>query len=144
MCDAADYWMERALKAEHAATHDAMTGLLNRAGLYQQGIAGYRYVTVVDADGLKAANDSLGHEAGDRLLCSIASALLDAAQAAGGVAARTGGDEFVLLTARLPELPSDLSASHGVTLLAGRPLDQAVVQADCKMYARKVARKSAR
>jgi GGDEF domain-containing protein len=144
MCDKAEYWMERALKAEHAATHDAMTGLLNRAGLYRQDLTGYRYVTVADADGLKAVNDTLGHEAGDRLLCSIASDLLAAAEAAGGLAARTGGDEFVLLTTRLPELPADISASYGVTLLAGRPLDEAVSQADCKMYARKVARKAAR
>jgi diguanylate cyclase (GGDEF)-like protein len=49
-----------------------------------------------DVDGLKAANDTIGHEAGDRLLVDAARAL-QAAFRRTDLVARMGGDEFVVL-----------------------------------------------
>lgn len=85
------------------ARHDNLTGLLNRAGLADHVVAagaagsGDRLaLAYVDLDGFKTVNDSLGHAAGDELLRSVAARLV-AAGGPGAVAARIGGDEFVLM-----------------------------------------------
>ena len=68
----------------HLADHDALTGLLNRRGidraLAQHVARGRRYgaegaLLVLDLDGFKAVNDSLGHAAGDELIVTCARAL---------------------------------------------------------------------
>jgi diguanylate cyclase (GGDEF)-like protein len=78
-----------------AATHDPLTGLLNRRGLAQQRALASAAVAYVDLDGFKRLNDRLGHAAGDAVLVALARAL-------GGVrptdrVARLGGDEFVIV-----------------------------------------------
>lgn len=86
----------------YRATHDAMTGLANRAlfmdrlrnGLDQHarnrlGLG----VLIVDLDGLKAVNDRWGHRAGDALIVEFAHRLQRCARATDTVA-RLGGDEF--------------------------------------------------
>jgi diguanylate cyclase (GGDEF)-like protein len=85
---------------DHAATHDALTGLANRA-LFQQRLKqalhdGPAQVAMLDMDGFKQVNDTYGHEAGDLLLATVAGVLSVAARP-GDTAARLGGDEFVLL-----------------------------------------------
>jgi diguanylate cyclase (GGDEF)-like protein/PAS domain S-box-containing protein len=87
------------------ATHDSLTGLPNRA-LFNEvaeqalGRAARHHATTavmfLDLDGFKAVNDSLGHDAGDRLLIEIAKRLRVAVRA-GDVVARVGGDEFCVL-----------------------------------------------
>jgi diguanylate cyclase (GGDEF)-like protein len=84
------------------ARRDPLTGLANRLG-WDEAIAGTSAcaelpATVVELDcgGLKAVNDSLGHETGDRLLRRAAD-LLRASVRDGDVVARLGGDEFGLL-----------------------------------------------
>lgn len=96
------------LKLRHAATHDALTGLPNRmllADRLQQAIVQAQRqpmrfaVAAIDLDRFKTINDSLGHQAGDELLCELAARLPKLLRASDTLA-RMGGDEFVIL---LPE-----------------------------------------
>ncbi len=91
----------------HRAKHDALTGLLNREGLIEAVDAGLMTAArdgtplallFLDLDNFKAANDTFGHAVGDRLLRSVADRLKGELSAA-DVAARIGGDEFVVLAA---------------------------------------------
>ncbi|MBF6176772.1 sensor domain-containing diguanylate cyclase [Nocardia blacklockiae] len=100
-----DTTQRRALQAElsRQARHDPLTGLPNRRQLVEtisEIIAGARPgarigLGFIDLDGFKAVNDTYGHGVGDRLLAAVAPRL--AAQAAGAMLARVGGDEFVVL-----------------------------------------------
>lgn len=93
---------------EEQARLDPLTGLLNRRGLDERmdieitrGLRGESHMAVamLDIDHFKTVNDEHGHEIGDRVLAWIGTVL--ARQTRGtDVAARTGGDEFVVL---LPE-----------------------------------------
>jgi diguanylate cyclase (GGDEF)-like protein/PAS domain S-box-containing protein len=93
------------------ATHDALTGLPNRAQLNER-LEALVFanaqtktpltVLFVDLDQLKRVNDSLGHAAGDALLCGVADRLVNlcatqGAQFGQAWAARMGGDEFVMV-----------------------------------------------
>ncbi|MFZ0322981.1 MAG: sensor domain-containing diguanylate cyclase [Actinomycetes bacterium] len=89
------------------ATTDQLTGLPNRWAFDEQArrlfAAGVRQRSVVlavlDLNGLKAVNDSRGHEAGDRLLIGFGELLREVgAELTGSLVARLGGDEFCLLT----------------------------------------------
>ncbi len=120
---------ERKAAAErlaHQAFHDPLTGLPNRALLLDRlGHAldrGGREGTAVallllDLDGFKHVNDSLGHAAGDRLLVAFARRLPDGYLRRGDTLARLGGDEFVILMegvrdlAEVTRLAERLSAS---------------------------------
>jgi diguanylate cyclase (GGDEF)-like protein len=84
----------------YAATHDALTGLANRAYLRTR-VDGLRQqpdrtigVVVVDLDGFKRVNDAGGHEAGDEVLRVVA-ARMQRHMREGDMLARMGGDEFV-------------------------------------------------
>ena len=82
------------------SAEDALTGLANRAALRERldeiDVRSPRAVYVIDVDGFKFVNDSLGHHAGDRLLTLVAKRLAGLARA-GDLLARPGGDEFVLV-----------------------------------------------
>ncbi|WP_106213852.1 GGDEF domain-containing protein [Kineococcus rhizosphaerae] len=86
----------------HAATHDALTGQLNRTGFQQayDEMTGEQELAVlyVDLDRFKAVNDEHGHAAGDRLL-RLATQRLTAHLRPGDRVARLGGDEFAVLVA---------------------------------------------
>ena len=89
--------MLRALEAMRSATTDPLTGLGNRRRFEDRLEGELRRgrrlsVCLLDLDGLKRMNDTLGHQEGDRALRAVA-ARLDA----GGEAFRIGGDEFALL-----------------------------------------------
>ena len=87
------------------AFHDGLTGLANRVlfrDRLDQALAraartsGMLSVLLVDLDGFKQVNDSLGHDAGDQLLREISQRLCDAIRP-GDTVARFGGDEFGVL-----------------------------------------------
>jgi len=92
-------------RIEFLAHHDPLTGLPNRAALeaYLEGALAMARrhqtqvaVLFVDLDNFKTINDSLGHQAGDELLCEVASRLQGACRESDRVA-RLGGDEFVII-----------------------------------------------
>jgi diguanylate cyclase (GGDEF)-like protein len=108
----------------HAANHDPLTGLPTRTLLRdrldvaieraKRSLAGVA-VMIVDLDDFKRVNDSLGHQAGDTMLCEVAQRLRDCVRKSDTVA-RMGGDEFVVL------LP-DLTAPSGVEEIASKLLE---------------------
>ena len=152
------------------AHYDGLTGLANR-GLFrdrlEQALArsaragGTVAVLILDLDGFKQVNDSLGHDAGDQLLRVVAERLTECVRATDTVA-RFGGDEFAVLLdqtdealavtvarralARLAE-PAvvagrelEVAASIGIALHAGQDGgDELVRNADVAMYAAKDA-----
>jgi diguanylate cyclase (GGDEF)-like protein/PAS domain S-box-containing protein len=95
----------------HQALHDAVTGLANRLALMDRlsqalvaldrsrGRVGLFFV---DLDNFKVINDSLGHDAGDRVLVEAGRRLLRISRR-GDTVARFGGDEFVLLCRALQD-----------------------------------------
>ena len=99
-----------ALATRHAALHDPLTGLANRTlladRLEQAAARASRHadspwaLLYLDLDGFKSVNDSLGHEAGDRLLVEVGRRLRACVRPADTVA-RLGGDEFALLIEEL-------------------------------------------
>ena len=92
-----------AAKIRYAARHDPLTGLVNRrvfAEELQQRISGHGSkgiaVLYLDLDHFKDVNDTLGHAAGDELLCAVAGRLNNHVRRADCVG-RFGGDEFAII-----------------------------------------------
>ena len=88
-----------------AATHDSLTSLLNRPALLDQARVALAQandpgscfgVYLIDLDGFKAVNDTLGHHAGDHLLRQVAARLNELTQTP-DLVARLGGDEFAII-----------------------------------------------
>jgi diguanylate cyclase (GGDEF)-like protein len=145
---------------EYQATHDALTGLLNRRGFHAASATALRdgaAVLVIDVNHFKSVNDTYGHSIGDEVLQAVGRALSTGHE--DGVVGRTGGDEFVVLlpsgdldTAervrdRLQSLavplpddgpPLTISASVGIGVVGpGESLDDALAAVDAAMYAAK-------
>jgi diguanylate cyclase (GGDEF)-like protein len=96
---------EKTGELRHQALHDALTGLPNRALIMdriEQLLVRSRRngansaALFIDLDEFKNVNDTLGHEAGDRLLVAVATRLEGALREADTIG-RMGGDEFVVL-----------------------------------------------
>jgi diguanylate cyclase (GGDEF)-like protein len=151
----------------HLASHDSLTGLPNRLLLddrITQAIAqanrqAHEFaVAVLDLDRFKLINDSLGHRAGDDLLCEVAVRLKAAIRTVDSIA-RLGGDEFVIVfdgpmtrgetlemgkrLLKVMELPMRLlgidvhvSPSIGIALYPrdGTTIDTLLAHADAAMY----------
>jgi diguanylate cyclase (GGDEF)-like protein/PAS domain S-box-containing protein len=91
-------------RLEHEASHDALTGLLNRRAMERKLEEAAEWSTYVpgqsllfiDLDHFKKINDDLGHDVGDRVLHDIARAL-QSCIAEADVIGRWGGDEFVAI-----------------------------------------------
>jgi diguanylate cyclase (GGDEF)-like protein len=117
-------YFERLVDAKnHLATHDEVTGILNRraivAGGEREVVVAIRSrqplsVAFVDIDFFKRVNDTLGHEAGDLVLADIARRLKDACRNI-DLVGRYGGEEFCLI---FPGAGADSTAALGERLLA--------------------------
>ena len=109
----------------HEATHDALTGLVNRATFWRllensvegDGTGSPRRVAVLylDLDGFKQVNDTMGHEVGDLLLVQFG-VLLRRCVFGCDVVARLGGDEFAALLTGVPR--GDIAVGVAQRILA--------------------------
>jgi diguanylate cyclase (GGDEF)-like protein/PAS domain S-box-containing protein len=94
----------RELSSRRLATHDALTGLLNRRGIASNLSDLFNHsspkrlsetaLLQIDLDYFKQVNDTFGHEAGDRVLCHVARILEDCVRRS-DIVGRHGGDEFL-------------------------------------------------
>lgn len=110
-------WLERELsQARFNATHDELTGLLNRnlfKDRLEQAVTQAKRrgrqvgLLFLDLDGFKHINDRFGHQVGDKLLRQIAQRLVGCTRDADTVG-RIGGDEFVVL---IPEVDGERGAA---------------------------------
>jgi diguanylate cyclase (GGDEF)-like protein/PAS domain S-box-containing protein len=123
--------VEAARVLEHQATHDALTGLANRAVVLDrltEALAAAdrtgRHVAVLfaDLDGFKEVNDSLGHAAGDQLLTTVARRL-QATVRDGDTVARLGGDEFVVVAGDLPSAAAGHDLARRVRYAVAQPTE---------------------
>ena len=143
---------------------DPLTGVLSRFAYmdavkaFADGVPEGLAVFLVDVNGLKTANDTMGHDAGDELICGTARCV-ENTLGRGGQTFRIGGDEFVVLSEMTEaqarnalaalkretagwsgEKVSSLSVSAGYALAQAHPdasLDALVNEADRAMYAQK-------
>ena len=109
-------------RLKHLALNDPLTGLGNRSRLHEDlgqllkrpgdTVAA---IAMLDLDGFKDINDTLGHSVGDALLKAVATRMQEGAD--GGGYYRLGGDEFVLV---LPDCADPLVISGVVDRLLGR------------------------
>jgi diguanylate cyclase (GGDEF)-like protein/PAS domain S-box-containing protein len=151
-------------RLRHQASHDALTGLPNRDRLVERlreitesdAADGHAAVFFLDIDRFKVFNDSVGHDAGDRILVELGQRLRGALRD-GDAVARFGGDEFVVVCDGLvdasevtavaerllrvvarPFVVDDaefvVSASMGVARVDGRPPEELLRDADAAMY----------
>lgn len=157
--------VRRTTHAEVSSRHDNLTGLYNRKGweevlateekrCIELGLnAGIIYL---DVDGLKKANDTMGHSAGDELLQNVAH-LLESNLRIGDACARLGGDEFIILSLNtdvfdLEKMSLRLQSvfmNNGIDISVGFEIfdarygfKEAIIKADKKMYENKQNRKN--
>lgn len=145
-------------------SEDPLTGLLSRFS-YMEAMSAYKNnipedlaVYMIDINGLKLVNDTIGHEAGDELICGVANCItytLDESSKA----YRIGGDEFVIISNQNREMieqfiikfkdaiskwsgnkVKSLNVSIGYVLAKENPglsIEELVKEADQKMYDQK-------
>ena len=124
----------QAARAQHQATHDALTDLPNGSmfrfavdqaiGAARSGVANV-VVMLMDLDRFKQINDTLGHHHGDHLLQVVGPRLREAADERGGLVGRLGGDEFALMLPNLSDMREAAMAAEHFRALLGEPVDVA-------------------
>ena len=170
--------LEAQQQLKNMSLTDELTGLYNRRGFVtlaeqqlkleqHNGTARGLTLMFADMDGLKAINDTYGHEAGSNALATLAR-LIKATVRGADVVARWGGDEFVILSIgaqgedcrlmvdriheRLDEYNAEsrdpylIACSIGVApvdLDARRSFEEIIAEADAAMYVEKKRRKAA-
>ena len=116
----------------HVATHDAMTGLLNRGGFMDRLESTLANATAdspiavlfMDIDRFKSINDSLGHGAGDQLL-TVMGRRISAVLPDGCTAGRLGGDEFVVVMNDASSVERVVAVAERLARSVGEPLELA-------------------
>ncbi|NWG31071.1 MAG: diguanylate cyclase [Rhodocyclaceae bacterium] len=117
-------------RAEEAALTDALTGLPNRRyamqRLEQECAAAERgqrplSILMIDIDHFKPINDSMGHDAGDKVLQEVATRLRSAARLP-DVVCRIGGEEFLILAVDTPLAAASQLAERIRLQVASRPI----------------------
>jgi diguanylate cyclase (GGDEF)-like protein len=120
---------DQALKLRHEATHDALTGLLNRRAFRARlarevGDREAAFALILcDMDELKQVNDTLGHEAGDLALRLLAAALRSGLRR--DDAYRLGGDEFAIVLPGASRLAAERvirRLQHAVSRVSQEPI----------------------
>lgn len=153
----------------HVSTHDMLTGLYNRAyfeleiSSAESGLSLPMCIIIIDLDGLKKVNDSVGHEAGDYLIIGAAKILKESFRCNDTVC-RIGGDEFVILLSETnedtlanlieklqrykerynssnPKYKVEFSVGAAIAY-TGKEVQSAIRRADEQMYADKRIRKT--
>lgn len=118
-------------RVREMALQDSLTGLPNRAAFIEQldraiARATRRGLEVavlfLDLDGFKDVNDSLGHEAGDKLLIAIAKRLRGCLRPEDTVA-RLGGDEFTILIEEAPDVRAAVRVAERIAVALAEPVD---------------------
>jgi diguanylate cyclase (GGDEF)-like protein len=115
-----------------AALYDELTGLPNRT-YFQERLTlamarsarrtSYRYaMLLLDLDGFKVVNDSLGHLAGDRLLRQVASRISSDLRVI-DTAARFGGDEFAVLLEGIRDVAAAVTSAERLQAALSAPYD---------------------
>jgi diguanylate cyclase (GGDEF)-like protein len=143
--------LERAERTEaelrYLADHDSLTGLLDRrrfrAELDQYVSFTARYggrgaVMIIDIDGLKAVNDTLGHHAGDNLIRQVAGVMRERVRAT-DLVARLSGDEFAILVPQTDvegamQLGEDLRAQVAESVKPTSDSGQATISVGITMF----------
>jgi len=152
-------------RLKHDARHDSLTGLPNRAAIFEKLDAAIQQVSAaaplavlfIDLDGLKAMNDTLGHDVADEMIREVARRLANELRGNDFVG-RFGGDEFIVVAESLagtneaaelgaklldavaqplPGLGSRvITASIGVALIRSSSIDarEAIRRSDKAMY----------
>ncbi|MFZ0322713.1 MAG: EAL domain-containing protein, partial [Actinomycetes bacterium] len=130
-----DVTEHRALEQQltHQAFHDSLTGLANRAlfrdrldhAVVRSQRADRTFaVLFIDMDDFKNVNDSLGHAAGDALLCQVTTRILDTLRNQ-DTAARLGGDEFAVLLEDVPDDGEAVAVAQRIIDAMSQPFDLA-------------------
>jgi len=106
------------------AMRDALTGLHNRRSLLERlepQALGTRALLFVDIDEFKAVNDTLGHDAGDRVIIEVSRRLVSSSRA-DDLVVRLGGDEFVVLC-EAPGPDEAHAIAERIVAAVARPID---------------------
>jgi diguanylate cyclase (GGDEF)-like protein/PAS domain S-box-containing protein len=128
---------EQEVALRHMADHDELTGLLNRRAFHQsleQLIArGRRYgaagaIVMLDLEGVKRVNDTLGHQAGDELIAGCGETLRGRLRES-DLLARLGGDEYAVLLPAGGRADAEVVADALVTAVRERDEPKVTVSA---------------
>lgn len=116
-------------RLRHQATHDPLTGLPNRAAAFGRlsavlAVGGEDRVGLcyLDLDGFKGVNDRYGHHAGDELLVRVAERIGRVAREHRALAARIGGDEFVVLAESSAGVRGMIALATAILVEVSRPV----------------------
>ncbi len=129
--------IEKYTAIEYQSLHDSLTGLPNRRMIHNliadtiercKAVNGYGILLDIDLDNFKLLNESIGHTAGDNILCEIADRLLQTSKEE-FQPARISGDEFLVLQNRIissREKAKEIAESFSKQVLSNISKDMAI------------------